>query len=1147
MTSSSISMTASLDLPTQSRGFRAFVTTQFLGAFNDNAFKLVVSLYAVSSLSSSDARNTSLALAGMFFTLPFILFSTYAGSLADRFSKRRIMIASKVAEIIVMGFGAAAFCVGSIAALLAVVFLMGAQSAFFGPAKYGCMPEMLRGKDLPKANGIVQLATFLAIIAGTVAGGRLSAFLGKSIWTTSAFFMGVAAIGTLTSLGIPAMKPADPDRALCFNPGPELASSLRELRQQPSLAKCTAATAFFWFMSALFQVTLLLHAKERMALDDRATGWLLASLGLGIGLGSAFTGHLSRHRIRFGFTPVGGLLMAACSIGLVLASASCVLTAIVLFILGVGGGFYGIPLISHLQKASPKGSRGRLMAFRNMMNFSAMLLAYPIFWICSRLLGFSSAGIFMLAGGLMIVVAFITAKELAEPLILDVLRLALRPFYRLKATGVDHIPETGGALIVCNHISYADPLLLLAACPRPIRFIMARSFFTKKRLNPIARMAGAIPISADDSPRDIAKALHLAGQRVAAGEVVGIFAEGALTRTGALQAFNRGLEIIMRKQTAPIIPACLEGLHGTAYTYHNGRFVSPWTSHFPVKVSLAFGSPLPAATPAHDVRQVVSELAADLSMATALTERVSTRFLRTAKKCPFRPCAADNGKAPLSYAALAVRALALGRHLATRCEAAETVGILLPSSVPCAVTNLAVTLIGKTPVNLNFTVGGDCLAKAMEACDMDVVITSRAFLQKAALPTDPRYLCLEELNKRELERAGRFSALAFWMLPSHFVAGLWRRGGRTTPENLATILFSSGSTGTPKGVMLSHANVNANVEALRRTLQLGKHDKVLGNLPCFHSFGLLGNLWYPFICGHSVVYCPNPLDFNAVGKACEAYNITVIITPPTFLSGIFRRCGKEQLASVRQVITGAEKLSPKLAAMFERKFGVTPREGYGCTELSPAAALNLPDVSHGQWTQEGGRPGTVGRALPGVAVKIVTPDSLEDPRSSGQTAPCGEQGVLLVRGANVMLGYFGDPERSAEVLRDGWYVTGDIAAVDRDGFITIHDRLSRFSKIGGEMVPHERVEEEINAIIGTMCDRKCVVTGVPDDKKGERLVALCATDVDLDQVHRELTASGLPNLWIPRRQAFVHVEKFPILGTGKLDLREIKHLAVTTA
>lgn len=1147
MTSSHHSSTASLNLPTGSRGFSAFVTTQFLGAFNDNAFKLVVSLFAVSSLSSSDGKITSLALAGTLFTLPFILFSTYAGSLADKFSKRRIMIASKVAEIVVMGLGAAAFCAANIFALLIVVFLMGAQSAFFGPSKYGCMPEMLCGKDIPKANGIVQLFTFLAIIAGTAAGGKLSSILGNSVWTTGAFFMGVAGLGTLTSLAIPRMKPADPGRLLRFNPVPELVNSLSDLRHQPSLAKCTAATAFFWFMSALFQVTLLLHANESMGLGKEATGWLLASLGLGIGIGSAFTGYMSRERIRFGFTPIGAGMMAICSVGLVLARTSFPLTAAVLLILGVGGGLYGIPLISHLQKASPEGSRGRIMAFRNMMNFSAMLLSYPIFWLFSSLLGLSTSGIFIFAGILMVIVAFITAKELAEPLVLDILRLFLRPFYRIRVKGLEHIPETGGALIVCNHISYADAVLLLAACPRPIRFIMARSFFSRGYLNPIARMSGAVPISADDSPREIAKALHAAGKRVAAGEIVGIFAEGALTRTGALQAFNRGLEIIMRKQTAPIIPAALDGLHGTAYSYRDGQFVSPWHSRFPVKVSLAFGSPLPPATSAPEVRQAVSELAADLSIKDTSCERLSTRFLRAAKRHPFRPCAADNGEKTLSYAAMAIRAMALGKHLSPRCKTSEKVGILLPSSTACALTNLALTLMGKVPVNLNFTIGEECLSKAIDKCEMDVVITSRTFLEKAGLPTDPRYICLEELNKKALKRAGRFSAVAFWVLPVRLAAKFWRKGPGAAENGLATILFSSGSTGDPKGVMLSHKNLNANVEALGRTLQLGHDDKVLGNLPSFHSFGLLGNVWYPFICGHSVVYCPNPLDFAAVGKACETYTVTVIITPPTFLSGMYRRCKADQLASVRKVITGAEKLSPKLAALFAEKFDVTPREGYGCTELSPAAALNLPDFVQRQFVQEGSRVGTVGRALPGVAVRIVTAESLDDAASPGVPLPCNEQGVLLVKGANVMMGYLGDAERTADVLRDGWYVTGDIASLDADGFITIHDRLSRFSKIGGEMVPHERVEEEINAIIGTSSERKCVVTGVPDPKKGERLVALCAGDVDLDTLHQALKDSELPNLWVPRRQALVHVECFPVLGTGKLDLKQIKHMAVTAA
>jgi acyl-[acyl-carrier-protein]-phospholipid O-acyltransferase/long-chain-fatty-acid--[acyl-carrier-protein] ligase len=266
----------------------------------------------------------------------------------------------------------------------------------------------------------------------------------------------------------------------------------------------------------------------------------------------------------------------------------------------------------------------------------------------------------------------------------------------------------------------------------------------------------------------------------------------------------------------------------------------------------------------------------------------------------------------------------------------------------------------------------------------------------------------------------------------------------------------------------------------------------------------------------------------------QKYKATILISTPTFYASYLRRCTPEEFASLHFAIAGAEKLRPALAQAFKEKYGLDLLEGYGCTEMSPVISVNVPDVEHGSYRQIGFKTGTVGHPLPNVVVKVVD-------RETGATLPSGQEGLLLVKGPNRMMGYFGQPERTAEVLRDGWYVTGDIVTIDDDGFICITDRMSRFSKIGGEMVPHLRLEDAINQILG---DTSCIVTAVPDEQKGERLVVLCTpTEVTADRLWEQLHQTDLPKLWIPKREHFYTVESLPLLGTGKIDL----YTARTTA
>jgi acyl-[acyl-carrier-protein]-phospholipid O-acyltransferase/long-chain-fatty-acid--[acyl-carrier-protein] ligase len=361
---------------------------------------------------------------------------------------------------------------------------------------------------------------------------------------------------------------------------------------------------------------------------------------------------------------------------------------------------------------------------------------------------------------------------------------------------------------------------------------------------------------------------------------------------------------------------------------------------------------------------------------------------------------------------------------------------------------------------------------------------------------------------------------------------------KLTPDSLATVIFSSGSTGVPKGIMLSHYNIVSNVDAVLEVFDLGSADRIIGILPFFHSFGFMGTIWLPLLAGCGVVYHPVPTDAKGIGELVHKYKGTFLLSTPTFCGTYLRKCTREQFASLRFVVVGAEKLRDPLRKEFRETFGIELLEGYGCTELSPVVAINTPDVQDGREFQVGNRPGTVGLPIPGVAARVVDPDS-------GAVLPAGEAGMLEITGPNRMLGYLKQPQKTAEAFHDGWYVTGDIASIDEDGFIKITDRLARFSKIGGEMVPHVKIEEVVSALTGNAA---CAVTGIPDERKGERLALLyTAQGVAPAELWRRLSETDLPKLWIPKQTDMHPVEALPLLGTGKVDLRAVRALAAELA
>jgi acyl-[acyl-carrier-protein]-phospholipid O-acyltransferase / long-chain-fatty-acid--[acyl-carrier-protein] ligase len=509
-------------------------------------------------------------------------------------------------------------------------------------------------------------------------------------------------------------------------------------------------------------------------------------------------------------------------------------------------------------------------------------------------------------------------------------------------------------------------------------------------------------------------------------------------------------------------------------------------------------------------------------------DTLGSRFLHTAKRRWSSFAMADSTGRELTFGRALVASLLLARAIRRIAPGQPNIGLLLPASVGGALANIAVVFAGKVVVNLNFTAGRDAMDAAIERCAIQTILTSRGFLKKAGLAEMPGMVFLEDL----LDQTSGFSKAAMLaiarLVPAPVLERLFLAGRE--PDRLAAIIFSSGSTGVPKGVMLSHRNVLSNIDAATELFHLTPQDVVLGVLPFFHSFGFTVTLWLPLVVGFGAAYHPNPTDAKTIGELAARYRATLLISTPTFCSAYVRKIQPEQFSKLRLAIVGAERLREPVAAAFREKFGIELTEGYGCTEMAPVVAVNVPEAG-----SEGVRRGSVGRPMPGISAMVVDAES-------GTGPLIGKEGLLLVNGPNRMAGYLGDPDLTQQAFRDGWYVTGDIATIDDAGFIRITDRLSRFSKIAGEMVPHMRVEEELQSILREPFTS--VVTAVADEAKGERLVAL-HTDPGLtsQEAWERLSQSELPRLWIPKREDIRFVESIPTLGTGKVDLRAVRRLA----
>ncbi len=724
-----------------------------------------------------------------------------------------------------------------------------------------------------------------------------------------------------------------------------------------------------------------------------------------------------------------------------------------------------------------------------------------------------------------------------KDLLLSFWRGVFRLIYSVKTFGRDRLPE-GGFILIPNHVTWVDSIILHLACPRPIRFLIDKEIYTKRGLTWIFKLFEAIPINTSQAKESI----RIASEKLKEGEIVCIFPEGTLSRAGTLLRLKKGYELIARRAEVPVVPCWMDRLWGSIFSFSGSKYFKKWPKRIPYPATVVFGEPIDPhqANPAV-LREIMLELGEfAFQKRPHLAHHLGREAARNLWRNQFKKLVIDGmDDSSLDCGKLLAAGIVLAKEL-KKTAPEDRILIVMPSSKGGFVANLAVVLAGKIPVNLNFTAGQSALESAMETAEATRMISALQVKKRAKdvpWPDEEQIIWLD----RELPKLK--GKIILWrilllFLPGSVIAnmlGLPKFGDRTE----SCLLFTSGSSGVPKGVVLSHRNIIGNVEQITEFLDLGKDQKILASLPIFHSFGFTVTLWWPLLKGQPVVTYPSPIEVQKNAELVKKYEVTLMVSTPTFLRAYIRKVDPELLEPLKLLVSGAEKLPRDLAERFEEKFNQRILEGYGLTETSPVISVNMPDPrrpSELSDEQKRYRPGSVGRLLPGIAMQIRDPETDEK-------LSIHETGMCYFKGPNIFEGYLKMLDKTEEVLNDGWFRTGDLARMDEDGFLYIEGRLSRFSKIGGEMVPHATVESQIEEALDLKeeDEQQVAIMGIPDEAKGEALILLTTVDIEISELRKKLKDKGVPNLWIPKNVK--KIERIPTLASGKLDLKNCQKAA----
>jgi acyl-[acyl-carrier-protein]-phospholipid O-acyltransferase/long-chain-fatty-acid--[acyl-carrier-protein] ligase len=1134
-------------------GFTPYIFIVFLNSMTDLGHKIVLQNTIFKAYEGTELILLTAIVNGLIL-LPFIFLFSPSGFLSDKYPKVQIIRVASLAAIGITTLILGAYIMGWFWVAFGLTFVLAAQSAIYGPAKYGLIKEMTGNEQLTAANAMVQSVTIVSILAGAVIYSIFfESYLADRSTNPSEILqyvypLGFALIGASVIeflLSLRLIKTIQIKKNMQFKPKKYanltyLKGNMKLLQKSPTIWLSIIGLSIFWGISQLVVAIFGEHLKSKMGIDNTVVAQgILALSGLGIVVGSFVVSRLSRKYIETGVIPIGALGIAV-SLFFIPMFESVTTLGILFFFYGVFSGLFIVPLNTLIQFATPKRMMGKVLAGNNFMQYLVMfffLLLTTIFAYA----GFESSTLFAVAMWVAVIGFLYTVIKLPQSMVRFGVRFMFGLKYNIEVEGLNNLKGSRGVLLLGNHVSFLDWAFLQIAYPKQIRFVIDRHYYNLWYFKPIFKFFGAIPIST----RGGKNALKLVGEALENGDTVALFPEGHLSRNGHTGTFQKGFEIaVSETEGAVIVPFYLRGLWEGGFSHASGKMKNRDLKD----VGVMFGKAMDIHSSAIEVKEQVTKLS--IYSWKNYMERLDTlpkTWIKEAKNVGSKLSIADSTGVELSGHKFITAVLVMRNKFKKLLGAEQNVGLIVPTSAGGSIANMATLTLGKTIVNLNYSSGTASLSHAIKLAGIKQIITSKQFMTKLKAKgfdleealTGVELLYLEEI-KTTISKVAQLSIFfQAKFLPASLLSAYYVKRVPTT--DTAAILYSSGSEGTPKGIELTHQNILGNIKQFINVVNPNDDDVMLGTLPIFHSFGLTVTTFAPLIEGIPVVCHPDPTDGMGIAKMASKYNATFLFATATFfrLYARNKKIHPLMFEKLRMVIAGAEKLPLEIRQLFKERFGKEIYEGYGATETTPVASCNIhdaivPDTYH---VQVGQKIGTVGMAIPGSAFMIVDPESFEP-------LPIGEDGMILIGGTQVMKGYLGDPEKTASVIKeiDGirWYISGDKGHLDKDGFLTIVDRYSRFAKIGGEMVSLGLVETEINKIIDE--ESQIAVTAIPDAKKGERLVLLLEGKKDLEELKAEVRELGLNPLYVP--SSYFKVDEVPKLGTGKADFKGAKRLAM---
>lgn len=1142
----------------------AFLFVVFCNIFVDISHKIILQNIAF-KIFDGPTQVIWISIINLLIITPFILFFSFSGYLSDRFNKKDVLIYGALSSFCLSILILIAYFFANFYLAMFFLFCLAIQSAIYSPAKFGIIIDIYGKEKIALGNSHLQAVSIIAILF-TMAlfsyafesfyiANNLSIITNENqllskILPLALFIVPVAFLELLISfLVLKKLKiESKKSKAYVFNlkryiKADLLAKNIKHITSNHIIFLSIIALSVFWAISQGMIAVFPSYAKEYLNIQDVfIINTIIASSGVGIALGSYFYSRYSKHYIEVGTIPIASIALAITIFtSTILSSPIALIINFVIF--GFFGGLFVVPLNSLIQFNSKKIKLGTILAGSNWVQ-SIFMFAILLMTTTVSYYNLDTLYTIYILLCITIIGALYTIISIPQSMILFFLKWIVGLKYKLEVSGIDNIDSNKGVLLLGNHVSWIDWAIIYMATPREIKFVMDKPIYDKWYLKWILRFFKAIPISATTNK----KTLYLVANELDKGNVVVIFPEGAITRNGHLGEFKRGFEKILSltSEDVDVVAFYIRGLWESMFSRANKKFIQNRRTNM---VTVSFSTPIKKhnATANRIKNEILSLSTTAWIEHISYLQTVPCEIFNRLKQLKTKTVITDSTLVTLSAYKFLTAAIVF-KDLFKRYKE-ECVAVMIPASAAGAFINTSLLMLGKKVVNVNYTASFDVVVNSLKKAEVKRVITSKKFLEKLKdrginlddLKKNFTLVILEEEKKKISKIKALTTLLSVVVLPTYLLKKLHIKN--VSKDSTALIMFSSGSENTPKAIELSHDNIVGNCSQIANVLNVKDDDVILGSLPLFHAFGIVVTTFLPLMEGVFTVCSADPTDSQTVAKQVSKFKVTVMFGTSTFFR-LYTRSKKVHplmFESLRIVIAGAEKLSEKVANDFFKKFNKEILEGYGTTETSPVATCNLPNIIASNYSvQKGTLKGSVGMPIPGTMVKIVEPNSFKSLKAN-------EEGMVLISGIQVMKGYLKDEVLTQKVIKklDGriWYVTGDKGKLNKDGFLTIVDRYSRFAKLGGEMISLSFIEKKIEELINPSDEIEIAASSMKDEKKGEKVVLLLSNidDKKLNELKIQIRSSFENKLLIPSE--YKVVEYIPKLGSGKMDFKAINKLA----